>query len=211
MDQLEGMTLGEEAWGFISSETIANCWRHTQILSPRNADGSVMTLSNDLEPSVTLANSSTPADPASYAILKLSDALKELNSSCVAPRDHMTAEEWLDSAEELVTEMEWTDGDIVEQTNAEVAAQGDGSDNASETKEEDEPPLYTATQAIVAIRELDRLFRVSTGTEFTTAIPMLRAAARRLRAERQLALVQNTVNSYFSRSDSSSQHPIIVD
>ncbi|SCZ99551.1 BZ3500_MvSof-1268-A1-R1_Chr3-1g06090 [Microbotryum saponariae] len=40
IDQLRAMNLARQAWNDIRPETIANCWRHAQILSDRKNKGS---------------------------------------------------------------------------------------------------------------------------------------------------------------------------
>ena len=189
IDQLEGMHLAEEAWRYISAETIKNCWAHTEIISPRGPDGRPL-----LSPG-PVADQLHATDPAAKAIEKLREATSKLNIRCIAEKDRMSLKEIIEVPGEEVTEQEWTEDDIVEQTRA-VFQDSNGVEEDAGESDGDDDPLMTPTQALSAMKELDRLFSVS-GSEYTAVSAALKNAIRAMRLDRQTSMTQNTLSSFF--------------
>jgi hypothetical protein len=85
IDQLEAMKIAEEAWSLISVPTIANCWRHAGIISPRGPDGMPLPEQQVAEP----ASSPTALvdEGLDRAVKGLGKALEELKGQHVAARN----------------------------------------------------------------------------------------------------------------------------
>lgn len=107
MDQLEAMNMALDAWRRISPETVQNCWKHTGILQKPQADE----MDIPIDPKL-MASQPSQTDTA---IDELSKALEELNTNHVAKSEAMTAEEWIDLADERITEGQWSEDDLIQQ------------------------------------------------------------------------------------------------
>lgn len=154
INQLEAMLMSQEAWSSVTATTIANCWHHSGILSTDEPTHPVGTHSTN-----PTAIASTILQPAGVfsAIQDLEAALLQLNMTAVLPKNRPGVEELLSIEGEKITEEEWTDEDIVEQTRIDVIEAGDGVVEGLDEPGEEEDPLLSLPAACRAISELLRL------------------------------------------------------
>ena len=136
INQYEAMVLAKEAWSQVSAATIANCWKHTQILPQLG------------QPSPAAYQDSTDAED------ELSKTLEEV-AGCFIGKDNICGvADLVDDEEEKITEAEWTDEDILDQArrNLTEAAGGDDPDPEPEPEPIREPfPFKDALKSLARI------------------------------------------------------------
>lgn len=196
IDQLEAMRLVDEAWGHISNETIANCWKHTKIICSNDSE-----LSNSPHTSSTKASEAPPEVDSS--VKELANAIERLSTSgVVASRNVPTVKDLLDIEGEQITEALWTDEEIVEQACLEQQVE-DGVDAQDADCDDDVVPLLSNGAACQAITELIRLCEHRNEDIFHSARSTLLNLGMRLRAERCAAMRQPEITQFFAKSNSS--------
>lgn len=185
IDQLEGQRLTLEAWDQVTGSTIANCWRHAGILP-----------TDDIPIDPALTNTAVDS-----SIAQLDAALNELAAAAILPRNVISSAKLVAMKEEVVTEEEWTDEDIVEQVRFdEIEAAGGVIEELQEPLPQVEEPQMSLTEACRALTRLDYLFRHRDGNDFIQARKLFTVLRMDLRAERAAALKQQGIESYFTRN-----------
>ena len=104
IDQLEGMNLTVEAWSYISSKTVANCWKHAGILMERES------AKETAKPTSGTKDTIAKDTGIQSAVDDLQKALSSLKATHVASKNLPTAEELQSIDDEDVTEAAWTEG-----------------------------------------------------------------------------------------------------
>ena len=86
IDQLEGMNLTVEAWSYISSKTVANCWKHAGILMERES------AKETAKPTPSTKDTIAKDTGIQSAVDDLRKALSSLKATHVASKNLPTAE-----------------------------------------------------------------------------------------------------------------------
>jgi len=188
INQLEAMRLAEEAWGVVSKSTINNCWRHTRILTPRGPDGVTLLPDQLQDPAQT--NSTIASVEKSLELLQRD--LDKLICRRVGVANAMTAAEMVDVEGENVTEMEWTDAELLDQARSELGL----ISSATPDDDDDETPLYTSAKALQAVQELLRYSEHQSSKEWSEFATILPKVARTLRLDVQESLRQSDLNTF---------------
>lgn len=184
MDQLEAMRMVEEAWGSVTKDTIASCWKHAGILSSPESD-------SNSKPS------NAPTIEVDASVQELAAAIEKLTvSGVVASRNVPTVEDLLDIEDEQTTEAVWSDEEIVRQAHLEQQEE-DGMEVEDEENDEDPVPLLSNGAACQAITELIRLCDHRNEAIFQAARASLMSLAMQLRAERSAAMKQSEITRFF--------------
>ena len=192
INQLEAMQLAEEAWGIVSGETVANCWKHTRIVTPRGDDG--VTLLPESELQLPSRDSSTLAS-VKKSIELLQRDLDRLALKKIGADNVMSASEMVNVSGEEITEMEWSDNEILDQIRSELNPVAELTGPVVDDDNE-EPPVFTPAKALQAIKELQRFAGVQSSKEWTEAGKLLPKLARSVHYEAQEALQQSDLSSF---------------
>ncbi|EJU02790.1 hypothetical protein DACRYDRAFT_106846 [Dacryopinax primogenitus] len=109
--QKEAMGLTRIAWEEVMVEIIANCWRHTRIVSPCGLDGCLLPTEEPAAPPEDYAND----DNLCAAVEWLHISIQELQDHGILPEAHrMEVNKMLSFAAEENTAQELTDKEIIE-------------------------------------------------------------------------------------------------
>ena len=191
IDQLEAMNLAMEAWSYISSQTIANCWRHAGVLQEQKPEKKPSDQCQKVMDTARIAEDAGIKD----AVTGLERALSELSVQHVALQNLPTAEELLNITDEDVTEVVWQDEDIIEQ--AKLNAREEEGEHIQELEDDPEPePVISASKASFMLMELGRFLQEREGEVYEklhAAIPM---AQREIRKEVNSSKVQTDIRSF---------------
>ncbi len=107
-----------EVWGCVTAMTVPNCWHHLGILSPPN-DSAYLANSSPTSP-ITITAPIIQPTGVSSAFQDHEAALSQLTMTAVLPKNIINAKELLSIEGEKVTEEEWMDKDITEQTRIDI-------------------------------------------------------------------------------------------
>lgn len=194
IDQLEGMNIAREAWTYVTSTTIANCWNHAGILEAQKPENKPSDSSNGVASGTQLAVDSGVQD----AVKALEHALTELSVQHVALKNLPTAEELLNIPSESITEDLWTDEDILEQVK--LNEREESGEHVIELDEDPEPaPTMSVASAMTALAELNHFFQDRVGDDFAQARALVPKLRRELRKELNDSKEQADIRSYFSK------------
>jgi len=189
INQLEAMQLAEEAWGVVSKSTISNCWRHTRIITPRGPDG--VTLHPEQLQDPTIHTNSTIAS-VEKSIELLQRDLDKLIARRVGVANAITAAEMVDVEGENVTEMEWTDAELLDHARSELGL----TSAATPDDDDEEAPIYTSAKALQSVKELLRYSERQSSKEWNELAKVLPKVARTLRLDVQESLHQSDLNTF---------------
>lgn len=184
LDQLESMHMIHEAWNSITPETVRNCWHHTGILGRASDD-------ND--------GPSHPKAPTQEekAVADLNRTLDIFNANHAAKNDTLTADEWLDMADEKITEGAWTDEDLLEQYKIDKReAAGEHIfelEVDTESKDSESLPIVSLTQALESLEICDQFLHENPSLESNKALTVHRKLKRELRRAYNSTLKQTTL------------------
>ncbi|KAH8109843.1 hypothetical protein DFH11DRAFT_1515139 [Phellopilus nigrolimitatus] len=175
-----------EAWAHVSKSTVANCWKHADILSCEDQN--------------------TPVDPAlnndsgiTNAISELQGALDKLSVQHIAPKNVPTVEELLEVDGEITTEAEWTDTEILEQVDFN-RREANGEHIPELDEPEPEPELVMSrSEACQALAKLDRFFQSCPGDNFAQARALFPKIRNELRRDINESLEQADIRKFFSQ------------
>ncbi|KZT53130.1 DDE-domain-containing protein [Calocera cornea HHB12733] len=199
INQLEIMELAQEAWGEISRETIANCWRRAGILQlPRDINGRLQ--SPDL-PLVIEPNTPTMQDDPSLIAIRreLQDVIVTLQErGALAPLEAMSTTEMVNVTGESVGSERWTDREILEQVREEIREEHGQIETAEEEEDVPVSPLFSDQQALAACLELQRLFATKPHCEYQAGLSMLPGIMRALNRDHTRSLEQSSITKYFA-------------
>ena len=178
--------MARRAWGCVTQETVANCWRHAGILP-----GSETTHQLNNSPQYTDKTTMT----------ELQESLTELALTSIAKSDVPSLDELIDIPGEEVIEQELTDREIVEQVQEVHGLQQETLDIEEDELEETDLPPLTTTEALAMIGRLDIYFQRQTPTEFVKASSALQQVRRLLRLQQHSSLCQSSLHQFFSGND----------
>lgn len=191
IDQLEGMNIANEAWTYVTSKTVANCWKHAGILEPEKGPSEAV---SGASPSTQLAVDSGVQE----AVNALQSTLTNLAGQHVATANLPTAEELLNIAGEMVTEEVWSDNDIIEQVQ--LNAREESGEHVIELDEDPEPaPVMSVASALSALADLNRFFQDRVGDEYAQARALVPKLRRDLRRELDSSREQADIRRYFTK------------
>ncbi|KAI5116181.1 hypothetical protein M0805_002680 [Coniferiporia weirii] len=210
IDQLEGMNLAIEAWSYVHSRTVANCWNHTKILghtAQTGQPGPVTTTGTETHSSSDTSNSTTTMKDAGFneAISGLQDALSAITGQNVASKNLPTVNELIDPEPERITEEIWTDEDIVEQIHLDSREEDgehiqelDDAPHPAGSETQFVPPM-SLPEACAALSRLHGLFQTCVGEDFEQARALLPRIRRALRKDINDSLEQADIRSFFTQ------------
>jgi len=180
VDQLQAMKWAVAAWNDISSTTISNCWKHCQILHPRDINGEPITGG--------IRESAIIQDPIEMIIEE--ELVQQINTLAKHP---MSLENLLNPAIESQVHQIFSDDEIVE-----MAIQVE--EEADDVEPEVIKPELTAQQKLSSIRDVIAVLEEDPD-KYNSFIQDLRKVQFKIRdGERQREqnlLVQNTLTFYF--------------
>ncbi|KAG8917899.1 hypothetical protein FRC01_002147, partial [Tulasnella sp. 417] len=172
IDQLQSMRLAKEAWDHVGGQTVANCWCHAGILSPRDANRDLLQ-----ERGVQWKDSQSEKSPnileIRAAVDKLNEVIQALAKKSIAPSRVMTATEIL-NCDDGETEGSLEDEEIMnqvlkDQRMEKVAEEGDEVDNSDDNLDEILKPVISPSEGMQYLRDLACLFDLQKGLEFQEA------------------------------------------
>ncbi|KAJ6529833.1 hypothetical protein B0H19DRAFT_1332979 [Mycena capillaripes] len=220
IDQLTAMRLADEAWGYVTQETIRNCWRKTGIIpearfNPNASSTSLSSLSSlsTLTPSESEDELEVPeggistvcgrrvrshlVDDVGDPEQALLNVMGQLEQVGVLQRVNMLdLEELVNMQDEQVIEV-FTDEDIMKAVQAKHAEEENMDNCGNDENYVDEQPHPTRRQALEACSILRR-FVVDSGDPFARQMEtMLSRFTRQTRLDETNSLISTSITEYF--------------